>query len=365
MTADAQIVVLDGVHTGASIVLSSNQPLRIGSGADAELLVIDEGVEPLHATVELQGATLALSAQHPGVAVFGRRVLPGRRVSLRYGAWFSVGGVSFRFGGRDTPGPNVARDAERAYLLRHAPLAYVGKRWTDASPVTRATVLGTPVAFAMLAWLGSLPPAVTPRPARHDDTFRLVKAHPDAKTGTLVYEGYVQSAADLASLTAYAWSRQRAPVMHVFVLAQMQEQLGEFLARYYRGAEVRPAQPGAFTALLPDAHGYLSPEAWDYARVTRLAQAEIGGLRGLVFPGHEPSGERVRVPLDALGLNLLASRHAAWLTDAQGVRYFVGARVPMGRISRISACAAEITRDDDGSIYEFVAEAGHAAKSCR
>ncbi|WCM20964.1 FHA domain-containing protein [Paraburkholderia bryophila] len=365
MTADAQIVVMDGVHTGASMVLSAGQPLQIGSGGDADLIVIDDGVEPLHATVELQDGTLSLVAQHDGVAVFGRPVAPGRHVRMQRGAWFSVAAVTFRFAGRDTPGPALARNAERAYLLRHEPLGYVAKRWSDAAPVTKATALGVPIAFAMLAWLGSSSPSVEPRLKRHQETFRLVTTHVDTKTGALVYEGYVQSATDLAALTAHAWSRQRAPVMHVFVLAQLQEQVGEFLARYYRGAELSATQPGAFNARLPDVHGFLSPDAWDYARVARLARAEISGLRELAFPGHAQQGERVRVPLDALGLNLLTSRHAAWLTDAQGVRYFVGARLPIGRVSRLSACAAEVTRDDDGSIYEFFVEAAHAPEKCR
>ncbi|WP_454824948.1 hypothetical protein [Paraburkholderia xenovorans] len=71
----------------------------------------------------------------------------------------------------------------------------------------------------------------------------------------------------------------------------------------------------------------------------------------------------MRVPLEALGMNLLSGSRAAWLTDAQGVRYFTGARLPAGRITRISACAAEVTRDD-GSIYEFFMVAAHESKDC-
>jgi hypothetical protein len=366
MTADAQIIVMDGVHTGASVVLSADKPLRIGSGGEADLMVIDEGVEPLHVTLRLHGAGLALSADAPGVAVFGRPVPAGRRVQLRRGAWFSAGAVTFQFCGRDAPGATQARDAERAYLRRHAPLAYLARRWSDASPLTRAAAAAVPVAFALLAWTASTPwSGDAPRAPGTDDAFRLVKTRLDPKSGALIYEGYVQSAADLAALTARAWSRQRAPVMHVFVLAQLQEQVGEFLARYYRGAAVRATQPGVFVATLPDAHGFLSPESWDYARVIRLAGAEISGLRGLGFPGHVQQGERVRVPLEALGLNLLVSRHAFWLTDGQGVRYFTGARLPMGRLTRISACTAELTRDDDGAVYEFFMEATHAGKNCR
>lgn len=365
MTADALIVVKGGVHAGASVVVPAGRPLRIGSGGDADLMVIDEGVEPLHVTVELHGTALVLVAHQAKVSVFGRPVPPGRRVTLARGAWFSAGVVTFQFSGRHAPGATIVRNAERAYLLRHAPLVYLARHWSDASPATKAMVLGTPFAFVLLTWIASSQWSGVSHATRPDEAFRLVTTHIDPKSGALVYEGYVQSPADLSALTASAWSQKRSPVMHVIVLTQLQEQVGEFLARYYRGAEVRPAEPGTFTAMLPATQGFLSPESWDYARVARLARAEIGGLGGLTFPGHAQEGERVRVPIEALGLNLLSSRHAVWLTDAQGVRYFPGARLPIGRVTRISTCSAYVVRDDDGSTYEFFMDAAHAPKKCR
>jgi hypothetical protein len=365
MTADAQIVVLEGVHTGARMVLRLGKPVKIGSGSGTDLMVIDDGIKPLHATATLQGEALALIAHHPDVAVFGRRVPPQKRVLLRRGARISAGTVTFQFSGRDAPDAAMTRAAERAYLLRHAPLAYLSKGWSAVPPVMKGMVVATPLAFALLAWLASHQMADAPRTVHTSDAFRLVTTHPDPRTGGLVYEGYVQSAADLSALTASAWSRRQVPVMHVIVLDQLQEQVGDFLARYYRGAEVHAGQPGAFSATLPAAHDFLLPESWDYARVARLARADISGLREITFPGYAQEGARVRVPLEALGLNLLASRHAVWLADAQGMRYFAGARLPIGRITHISACAAEVTRDDDASVYEFFAEAVHGQKNCQ
>jgi Inner membrane component of T3SS, cytoplasmic domain len=365
MTADALIVVMGGVHSGASVVVPPGRPLRIGSGGDADLMVIDEGVEPLHITVELQGTALALVAHQAKVSVFGRPVQPGRRVMLARGARFSAGIVRFQFSGRHAPGATIMRNAERAYLLRHAPLVYLARLLSDASAVTKAMVLGTPFALVLLTWIASSQWPGIPPATRLNEAFRLVTTHVDPKSGALVYDGYVQSAADLSALTASAWSQKRAPVMHVIVLAQLQEQVGEFLARYYRGADLRPAAPGTFTAMLPAPQGFLSVESWDYARVVRLASAEISGLSGLTFPGHAQQGEQVRVPLEALGLNLLASPHAVWLTDAQGVRYFPGARLAIGRVTRISTCSAYVVRDDDGSTYEFFMDVAHAPKKCR
>jgi hypothetical protein len=365
MIADAQLVVVNGVHTGARMVLRRERPVRIGSGSGADLMVIDEGVKPLHATATLQGGGLALVAHQPDVAVFGRRIPAQRRVFLRLGARFSTGAITFQFSGPDGASATMTRQAERAYLLRHAPLSYVAKRWSDTPSAMKGIVVGAPLAFALLAWISSSQMSGAPQAVRVNDAFRLVTTHPDPKSGAVVYEGYVQTAADLSALTASAWSRQRVPVMRVIVLENLQEQVGEFLARYYRGALVRAAEPGVFAAELPDPHGFLSAESWDYVRVARLARADIIGLRELTFPGHAQVGERVRVPLETLGMNLLVGRHAVWLADGQGTRYFAGARLPMGRIKRISACAAEVTRDDDDSVYEFFTDAKNGQKNCR
>ena len=365
MIADAQLVVMNGVHTGARMVLRPKRPVRIGSGSSADLMVIDDGVKPLHATATLQGEGLALVAHQPDVAVFGRRIPPQRRVFLRLGARFSTGTITFQFSGPDGASATMTRQAERAYLLRHAPLAYLAKRWTDSPPAMKGIVIGTPVAFALLAWISSGQMSDVPRAVHVNDAFRLVTTHPDPKSGAVIYEGYVQTAADLSALTASAWSRQRVPIMRVIVLEQLQEQVGEFLTHYYRGAAVHAADPGVFTAELPDPPGFLSAESWDYVRVARLARAEITGLREISFPGHAQEGGRVRVPLETLGMNLLVGRHAVWLADGQGMRYFAGARLPIGRIKRISACAAEVTRDDDGSVYEFFTDATHGQKNCR
>ena len=207
MSGNPQLIVTNGVHTGARMVLRPERPVRIGSGGGADLMVIDDGVKPLHATVTLQGEILALVAHHSDVTVFGRRIPAQRRIVLRTGAHFSTGKITFQFGGAEGPSAAMARRAERAYLLRHAPVAYVAKRWTDTSPVTRAILIAVPVALTVLAWISSSHMSDVPRAVHANDAFRLVTTHPDPKSGAVIYEGYVQTAADLSALTASAWSR--------------------------------------------------------------------------------------------------------------------------------------------------------------
>ncbi len=222
MTVDAQLIVVDGVHTGARMALRPNRPVRIGSGGSVDLMVIDGGIKPLHATVTLQGETLALVAHQPDVAVFGRRIPQQRRMVLRLGARFSAGRVTFQFSGPDGPSAAMARQAERAYLLRHAPLSYLAKRWTDTTSVKKGIAIGMPFAFAILVWISSSQVPDVTRPVNANNAFPLVTTHLDPKSGALVYEGYVQSAAALSALTASECARRRVPFIHVDVIEHRQ-----------------------------------------------------------------------------------------------------------------------------------------------
>ncbi len=140
-----------------------------------------------------------------------------------------------------------------------------------------------------------------------------------------VYEGYVQTYADLTALAIAARSTARSPVLRVFVADQLKEQLQEFLDKYYRGAAIRQDEAGTFTVVAPATDAYLLPESWDYKRVARLARSGIDGLREMKFDGQSASDGPVRIPLESIGMNLMQSPNAVWLADRQGQRYFAGA----------------------------------------
>jgi hypothetical protein len=194
--------------------------------------------------------------------------------------------------------------------------------------------------------------------------FRFVRTHIDAKTGMPVYDGYVQSYTDLSALAITARRKARAPVLKVIVIDQLRDQLQAFLDKYYRAAQLQSAQPGTFVITTPPADGYLLPESWDYARIARVARAEINGLSALTFAGHPESSGAVRVPLESIGMNLMRSSHGSWLVDQQGGMYFAGSRLRIGKLTRISECVAEVVRDDDGSIYEFFTKGAQESNKC-
>jgi hypothetical protein len=355
MNGNALIVVTGGIHAGASVLLSDGHELSIGSGENVDLVLIDEGVAAHHATIRLDGEKLTLVARHEGVSVFGRSLRVGRSTELRYGGSFTLGAATLQFSGRDALTPRATHKAELAWLLAHAPMAYAAKRTATLPLPAKAgfTVLGLLLVSA-LAWQAASPFLAT-KVAREPDNpaFRFVRTRVDAKTGMPVYEGYVQSYSDLSALAIAARKGARTPVLRVIVIDQLRDQLRAFLDKYYRASQTQATQPGIFAVTTPPADGYLQPESWDYARVARLARAEINGLNELTFVGHPVSGATVRVPLESIGMNLMRSSHGSWLVDQQGGMYFAGSRLKIGKLTRISECAAEVVRDDDGSVYEF------------
>ncbi len=116
-------------HAGASVLLSDGHDLTIGSGEGADLVLVDERVEPHHATIRLAGDVLTLTALHDGVSVFGYPLRPGKPAMLGYGSWFTAGAATLQFSGRDALTPATVLAAELSWLLRHAPLAYLARRW--------------------------------------------------------------------------------------------------------------------------------------------------------------------------------------------------------------------------------------------
>jgi hypothetical protein len=366
MSAGGTIVVRGGVHAGASVLMSDGHDLTIGSGEGDSLLLVDDGIAPQHVTICLTGNRLRLIAHKDGVSVFGYPLAPGKATFVRWGASFALGDAQLQFSGREPLTPEIERDAELAWLLPHAPLAYVARRWALMARGKKLLLLALLASGGAGSLWQTYGPHGPQRSLPHlDGVFRFVTVHEDTKTHAYIYEGYVTSSSDLALLAASARRDTRTPVIRVLAVEQIQEQLADFLQKFYRGAQITPGEPGWFNVAPPSQEGYLSPDAWDYRRVTRLARESVDGLRGLRFKGDVTGKGPVRIPLKAIGMNLSRSTHGAWLVDAQGGRYFAGAHVPLGRIASISGCTVTIVRSDDGTTYEFSADSEEGASKCR
>ncbi|WP_322062493.1 FHA domain-containing protein [Paraburkholderia sp. J63] len=365
MNDSPRLLVASGLHAGASIALPEGHALKIGNGSGVDLILADAGVAPHHATVSLSGKRLLVHAVSDGVTVFGRILKSGTNTLLHHGASFGLGEARLQFNHGEPFKEGTSLRAERAWLLRHAPLAWLLKRFATLPRLVWFALAATALALAVAYGLKLYAPR-PPRPHApllEQPAYRQVHVRTEKETGRRVYEGYVQSVGELGALSLDARAQGGAPVLRVAVIDVMQEQVNDFLDKYYRGAQLRAAGPGVFVATPPAADAYLAPESWDYARLDRLARAQIEGLKALRFAGHENDSGPVRIPLEALGLNLLSTSHTAWLADAQGTRYFAGARLPLGKITGIAGCGATVTRDD-GSVYLLTVNRAAKASPC-
>ncbi|MDR5782064.1 FHA domain-containing protein [Caballeronia sp. LZ065] len=360
-----RIFVTSGLHAGASLPLEVDHDIEIGNDSEADLILADDRIAPRHARAQLHGPQLALFALADGVSIFGRPLKAGSRTLLDHGAAFCLGDTSLLFSHGEYPDEASTKQSEAAWLLRHAPLAWLRMRCGRVPRLAWIALAATPLALA--AWL-TLNPFATdavppPAPLLERPAFSQVRVETDKASGTRIYEGYVQTPADLAALSLAARARDRSVSVRVFVMQNIEEQLSDLLDQYYRGAQARVDKPGAFVVTLPGAGAHLKADSWDYALVARVAQSQIEGLRTLNFAGHENASGPARIPLENFGLNLVTSPHSAWLADAGGTRYFAGGRIAMGRIERIRECGASVVRDD-GSVYDLTAQRSASGKPC-
>jgi hypothetical protein len=366
MNERPRLLILAGLHAGASVALEEGRDIRIGSAANADVILADAGVSSRQTIVRLRGGRLELRAADNGVRVFGHALKAGAQTLLRHGTIFSLGEAVLKFSDGAPLTDQATLQAERAWLIAHAPLAWLRKCWTMRPRRLWLLLAAVPVALLLAQGLSLIPRSRAPAPEARlleQPAFRYVRERIDKETGRHIYEGYVQTAGDLAALSLASRARDGMPTVRVAVIDAMQEQLSDFLDKYYRGTRLQAGEPGAFVAVLPPEDAYLLPESWDYAEVGRLAHAQIDGLQTLSFPGHENASGQVRIPLEVIGLNLVSTPHAAWLADQKGTRYFVGARITLGRITRIAKCSAIVIRDD-GNIYRLTTDRTKPSPSC-
>lgn len=87
------LLVLSGLHEGASQPVEGSR-VRIGSGAESDLMLADKGLAPMHLEVEAGAGFANLKALHGGVTIEGFGALgPGQQRQVPLPAMFEVAGV--------------------------------------------------------------------------------------------------------------------------------------------------------------------------------------------------------------------------------------------------------------------------------
>lgn len=96
-TAPFRFEVQSGLYAGLSDRVSAGAR-TIGSGLDADLVFIEQNLEPHHLRVELAEGAIAIEALAPGVVLDGvGEIAPGSQVEAALPALVHVGGLSIRW----------------------------------------------------------------------------------------------------------------------------------------------------------------------------------------------------------------------------------------------------------------------------
>jgi type III secretion protein D len=357
-----EFVVLTGLHEGAVAPLRS-QASVVGSAADADIVLADPGVEPMHLLVSL-GAGLP-RVRRRGAAPADDRAGEEEREWPWYeplavgAAWVAIVPAGFAWGanlrwpvdgGRDAtaaqaevdpPAPMPPRD--RPAWLRRAAVA-------AALLALAATGLGVVVASTRDQALQSASrgPVVTPHAAAE---LRRLLAQPglsqvrlDESVHPPVLKGFVPTRAELGQLAAtLAALPGDKPTLQVQAGHELAQRVREFMAD--PGLQVSYAGAGtvriAGRAAEPTSRSALA------GRVASL-RADLGPAVTLDDRIDYPAmpADPVQHPMPLRIVEVQADEPAHFRT-ADGARWFVGARLPDGaEVLRIEAAQVLFRRGD-------------------
>lgn len=363
--AGVYLSVVSGKHADAQIALPVGTSLDIGSAPSADILLLDEGVKPLHAQIGWDGTAINWKACEDGVSAFGARIAKGKQVLLRPGAVVAIAGVEMHVGGL-VSNADLTLAADRHFMLHRAPFRLALREWSRLQFGTRiAIVVSLVLAVLLLNTLGRPQDGPT-----FDDVQALsgyVKKHfPDAwvrldeVNQTVVYGGYVANKRELDRLRLLVWNTGvDVPSMRVHAMDDVSAATRAYLERFYPELRVVVDAPGRITIEIQRSAPAKSLAAWDFEEVKRQARVAVPGLEGLeIAPVDDITTAPVRVPMAQLNLNLIDAPAGRYLSGAKGERYFAGASIKDGTVTEITRCWARFRPVGRSAVYQLTPERG-------
>ncbi|WP_157056792.1 FHA domain-containing protein [Herbaspirillum autotrophicum] len=171
--ANMYLVVRNGLHAGARVLIPETQWLVLGNGANADIALLDDGIRSQHVLLKRQADVVLMTALSGAVHIFDVVAGTGRRYRLPDGTLLLLAGVECFIGTLPVRQRQSLR-AQRIHLLRRAPLRLLRLEWNRLSAPRKwialmATALLLLIAALTLALPRSGAPWEMPASSRYPD----------------------------------------------------------------------------------------------------------------------------------------------------------------------------------------------------
>lgn len=354
------ITIVGGLHDGAILGFVEGVPRRLGSGADVDILLVDEAVAECQCSILWRGGdVLELEVLDNGMAAYGTLIDVQQKIELPVGAVISISVLQLRVvcleGASSNETPQQAQPhsdkqrsvARRQVLKQLGWLLYVREMCRPgraACWMIGGIMVASAAATGTFLFLSNAP---GPQQLRADAAARVQRLFPAVKVsqsggaGTLLYEGFVRDQHELNQLRSIALGMDsgrmvlRVVPMDVFIFnASM------WLDHYYLDPDVQSVIPGELQITVGSALAIKTLEGWDFSGVGKRLMRELPELTAVRIVLAQVAGEEIELPAAQMGISFVpTSDGSVFVIGDDGAALFAGAATREGRIDSISGCS--------------------------
>lgn len=323
--------ILSGLHTGASRVLGEQEMLLVGSGADCDIVLSDDGVAPHHVMLLRNGNSIAVRTIDAPAGFAGDPLYPGDPVELPLCAPVRLGEASFAVGDASDREwmPEGELDAETESPLSARPA------WRPNAPKLFAglAVLSV-ISIAIYAWAR---PAPAPAPRIEDQVAALVSTYgigdnttSTNSTGITVLTGTVPDSAARARIQKHVDEHALPVQLNLRTGEDVAADVAEVLRSQGITARTRYLGNGDV-----EASGRFEDQDKLRAAATSRAMIDVTGINRVIprnfAEDDSTSREKARKPVERTRIVSVVGGDDSYVLAADGTRYPVGAELPDNR----------------------------------
>lgn len=371
--------ILSGKHAGAIVALAPEKNWSIGRSEQADILLLDEEVQELHACLAWmpdEGVWLMTVAAEE-VRVFGYLLKQSAEAALLPGSCFAIGSVAFDIVtvvrvdelGRPVARANT-REVERAARMRFLRRAHP---WRYGVLVTRSMLQPRYVLAAICVGVSSatIVAVLLTRPDLsveylEDAGAEITKLYPDVShdvdpvTGVTTYKGYVNDQRELGALRQLALrANYGAVVMDVLPMDVLALNVASTMETYYSSPRVTVIGPGEIEVNVLSESAIKNLAGWNLPAIEAQVLHELPELKKIRLQLKQSALSPVSVPLDRLGFSIIsASSGEPFVVNQRGDRLFNGAQVKEGHLKYIDLCSVKLISSSNESIFDMYAVKG-------